>query len=218
MIRTRDLFSSFPEYLERVARECEYPWRLLDALPALVERLVREGIDGFSELAPGVLVGEGVTVAEGASIAPPAVIGRGTEIRHGAFLRGYVITGEGCVIGNSSEVKGSILLAHVQIPHYNYVGDSVLGNFAHLGAGAVLSNLKLEGGEVTVRAEREYPTGRRKLGAILGDGANVGCGAVLNPGTVICKGSVVYPLTSVRGTVPEGRIVKSSAEWVKKTE
>ncbi|MBQ4037741.1 MAG: UDP-N-acetylglucosamine pyrophosphorylase [Clostridia bacterium] len=173
-------------------------------------------MEGYRFLSEGVLVGEDVTIYPGATILPPAVIGKGTEIRPGAFLRGAVITGENCVIGNSSELKNCILLDRVQAPHYNYVGDSVLGNRAHMGAGSVCSNLKSDGKAVVIHGEEEYETGLRKVGAILGDGADIGCGCVLNPGTVVGKNTSVYPLTCLRGVYPADSIVKSQTNIVKR--
>lgn len=178
--------------------------------------LINEGIDGFAEIADGVLVGSNVKIYPTSTIEGPTVIGSGSEIRPGAFIRGGVITGENCVIGNSSELKNCILLENVQVPHYNYVGDSILGNKAHMGAGSICSNLKSDGKNVVVHGEKEYVTGLRKLGAILGDGADIGCGCVLNPGTVIGKGTSVYPLTCIRGVIDEFSIVKSSENIVKK--
>ncbi|MBO5196612.1 MAG: UDP-N-acetylglucosamine pyrophosphorylase [Clostridia bacterium] len=182
----------------------------------LVMQLQKTKIEGYSFISEGVLVGEGVTIHESVTIMPPAIIGSGTEIRIGAFLRGNVITGEGCVIGNSTELKNCILLDKVQVPHYNYVGDSVLGNKAHMGAGSICSNLKSDGKTVVIHGETEYPTGLRKIGAILGDGADIGCGCVLNPGTVVGKRTSVYPLTSLRGVYPSDCIVKSSSVVVKR--
>ena len=149
-------------------------------------------------------------------IIPPAIIGRGTVLRTGAFIRGPVIIGEGCVIGNSTEVKHSILLDNVQIPHYNYVGDSVLGNHAHLGAGAICSNLKSDKSNVVIHAETDIDTRQKKLGAIIADNVEIGCGCVLNPGTIIGKRTVIYPLTSVRGVYPADTIVKSSELSIKR--
>ncbi len=216
MLELKELFSAVPEYMEDLFARHTYPWELLPELRSFIESLVLSGLEGFSEYAQGVLIGEGVTVADTATILPPAIIGVGTEIRPGAYLRGCVICGEGCVIGNSSEVKNSVLLDRVQIPHYNYVGDSILGNRSHLGAGSVCSNLKNDGTDIVIHGKRDYATHLRKLGAILADGANVGCGCVLNPGTVIGRNSDVYPLTSVRGVVPQRSIVKSSGNIVRK--
>ena len=163
-----------------------------------------------------MLIGENVKISHTATIEPPAVIGSGTEIRPGAYIRGNVITGADCVIGNSSELKNCVLMEHVQVPHYNYVGDSVLGNGSHMGAGSICSNLKSGGGNITVHGDTEYATGLRKLGAILGDGADIGCGCVLNPGTVVGKNTNVYPLTSVRGVIGSHKIVKAMDNIVTK--
>ena len=149
--------------------------------------------------------------------AGDAVIGPGTEIRPGAYLRGNVITGPNCVIGNSSELKNAVLLEKVQVPHYNYVGDSILGNFSHMGAGSICSNLKSDGSNVVIRGDRDYETGLRKVGGILADHADIGCGCVLNPGTVIGKNTSVYPLTALRGVYPADCIVKSTDNVVKRT-
>lgn len=207
----RDLFELQDPLFAELFRGASYPWEVLSFLGDRLARLVKEGLDGYTEYAEGVLVGEGVTVAPTATILPPAILGRGTEVRPGAYLRGNVIAGERCVIGNSTELKNAILMDRVQVPHYNYVGDSVLGTGAHLGAGAICSNLKSGGGEVHVHADVDYPTGRRKLGAILGDGADVGCGCVLNPGTVIGRRTSVYPLVALRGVWGSDLIVKSAA-------
>lgn len=213
-VKTAELFSCEVPYLCDFFSAHEYPWQMLPEIKELAKKLVSEGIDGFTEIKPGVLVGKGVKIHESAVIEPPAVIGHGCEVRVGAYIRGNVITGENCVIGNSSELKNCILLSRVQVPHYNYVGDSVLGNRAHMGAGAICSNLKSDKGNIVVKSDEIYETGLRKFGAILGDGADIGCGSVLNPGTVIGRESSVYPLTSVRGVIPCVCIVKSSSEIV----
>lgn len=213
-VKTAELFSCEAPYLRDFFSAHEYPWQMLPEIKELAKKLVSEGIEGFTEIKAGVLIGRSVKIHESAVIEPPAVIGHGCEVRVGAYIRGNVITGENCVIGNSSELKNCILLSHVQVPHYNYVGDSVLGNRAHMGAGAICSNLKSDKGNVVVKSDEIYETGLRKFGAILGDGADIGCGSVLNPGTVIGRESSVYPLTSVRGVIPCGCIVKSSHETV----
>lgn len=166
--------------------------------------------DEFYMPCEGVLISRRATVADSALILPPAVILEGAEIRHGAYIRGNCFIGRGCVVGNSCELKNCVLFDRACVPHFNYVGDSVLGCGAHLGAGAITSNLKLDGGEVTVRiGDALIETGRRKVGALIGDGAEVGCNSVLNPGTVIGAGATVYPLLSVRGYVPHRSILKS---------
>ena len=213
-VKTSSLFLCRVPYLAPLFASCEYPWEMLPEIGALALRLVREGVDGFTLLGDGILVGQNVRIAESASLTGPLVIGHGSEIRPGAYLRGNVITGEKCVIGNSTELKNCILLDRVEVPHYNYVGDSVLGNRAHLGAGVVCSNLKSDKRNVIIRAEEPIPTGLRKCGAFVGDGAEVGCSSVLNPGTVIGQSTRVYPLTSLRGVIPPGMIVKSAGETV----
>ena len=145
-----------------------------------------------------------------------AIIGKDTELRPGAFLRGNVIVGEKCVVGNSSELKNCILLNHVQVPHYNYVGDSILGDYAHMGAGSILSNLKSGGKNIVIHGDKEYETGLRKIGGFLGEHADIGCGSVLNPGTIIGKNTQVYPLSMLRGCFPENSIVKSQDNVVDK--
>ena len=215
-VRTSELFHCKPQCLKAFFDESEYPWQLLPKIKEIVMQLHNTKIEGYSFISDGVLIGEGVTIHKSAVIIPPAVIGKGTEIRPGAFLRGNVIIGEGCVIGNSSELKNCILLDGVQVPHYNYVGDSILGNKAHMGAGAVCSNLKSDGRAVVIHGDEEYETGLRKIGAILGDGADIGCGCVLNPGTVVGKSTTVYPLASLRGVYPENCIVKSTTIVVKR--
>ncbi len=215
-VKTNELFDCKTPYLCELFDSCQYSWEMLPKIKDHINNLIKEGIPGFTEISEGVLVGENVKIYPTATIEAPAIIGNGTEIRPGAFIRGSVITGENCVIGNSSELKNCILLDKVQVPHYNYVGDSVLGNHAHLGAGSVCSNLKADGKPVVIHADEDYETGLRKIGAILADDADVGCGAVLNPGTVIGKGTSVYPLTATRGVYPGGCIVKSTDNIVKR--
>lgn len=215
-VKTKKLFDCKREYLSKLFEAHEYPWQILPEIKDYIKNLIKEGIPGFTELTEGVLVGENVKIYPTAVIEAPAIIGHGSEIRPGAFIRGSVITGENCVIGNSSELKNCVLLDKVQVPHYNYVGDSVLGNHAHMGAGSICSNLKADGKNVVIHGDEEYETGIRKIGGILADGADVGCGCVLNPGTVIGKNTSVYPLNSLRGVFPEGCIVKSMNNVVKR--
>lgn len=217
-VRVAELFDIEVPYIASLFDGAEFPWEVLPKIGAYCQRLIETGIEGFTEIMPGVLVGENVKIHPSAVIIAPAVIGAGTEIRPGAYLRGSVITGPDCVIGNSSELKNTVLMRRAQVPHYNYVGDSLLGNRAHMGAGAICSNFKSDGSNVVVRGDESYATGLRKMGAVLGDGAEIGCGCVLNPGTVIGKNTTVYPLTAVRGIVPAGVIVKSAAETVIKRE
>ena len=215
-VKTKDLFECKTSYLCYLFEGTEYPWEILPKLKDYIKELIKTGIPGYTEISEDVLVGENVKIYPNTTIEGPAIIGSGTEIRPGAFIRGSVITGENCVLGNSTELKNSVLLEHVQVPHYNYVGDSVLGNYAHMGAGSICSNLKADGKEVVIHAESDIQTGLRKIGGILADNADIGCGCVLNPGTIIGKGTSVYPLTSLRGVFPSGYIVKSSDNIVKR--
>ena len=191
---------------------------MLPKIKEHIAAIIARGLPDFTEIKAGVWIGKHVTIADTATIQAPAIIGHGTEIRPGAYLRGNVITGENCVLGNSSEIKNSILLDKVQIPHYNYVGDSVLGNRAHMGAGSICSNLKSDGKAVVIHGDTEYVTNLRKIGGILADGADVGCGCVVNPGTVIGKDTSVYPLTSLRGVYPAHCIVKAQTTVVERKE
>ncbi len=215
-VKTNELFECKNEYINKLFDNAEYPWEILKNLKEYINELILNGIDGFSEISNGVFVGDNVKIYPNTVIEPPAIIGKGTQIRPGAFLRGYVLTGENCVIGNSCELKSCVFLDNVQVPHYNYVGDSVLGNHAHMGAGSICSNLKADGKPVVIHGDKEYETGLRKIGAILADDSDIGCGCVLNPGTVIGKRTSVYPLTSVRGVVPADSIVKSMNNIVKR--
>ena len=166
---------------------------------------------------------EGVWIARSAEVAPsvhiegPAIIGEGAKLRHCAYLRPNVMIGAGATVGNSSEIKNAILFDGAQVPHFNYVGDSILGHRAHLGAGAILSNFRSDGANITVRAgELVIPTGMRKIGAFVGDFGEIGAGAVLNPGAVVGRRAMIYPLSSVRGFVPEQHIYKAADNMVPK--
>lgn len=215
-VRVAELFDCSVPYLKKLLDGCEYPWEMLPKLGKYIENLIKDGIKGFELLSDGVLVGKDVKIYENVTIEPPTIIGDCCVLRPGAFLRGNVILGENCVVGNSTELKNCVLLNRVQVPHYNYVGDSVLGNGAHLGAGAICSNLKSDKSTVRVKTDGGvYDTGIRKFGAALADNADVGCGCVLNPGTVVGKNTRIYPLVSVRGVIPADRIVKSAECSVK---
>ncbi len=173
----------------------------------------RGRLAGYVEKAPGVWVHKTAEIAPSAVLSPPCVVGANTEIRQGAFIRGSALIGENCVVGNSTEIKNAILFDGVQVPHFNYVGDSILGYKAHFGAGAVTSNVRGDKGQVKVDG---VDTGRKKVGAFVGDFAEIGCNAVLNPGVIIGKNSQVYPTACVRGIVPENSIYKNNGENIKK--
>ncbi len=215
-VKTVELFSTQNQYIKPFLSQFEYPWQALPEIKNYLKQLIENGVEGYTLIDGNILMGENVKIAPTAYIEGPAIIGANTEIRPGAYIRGTVIIGEKCVIGNSTELKNAILCDGVQVPHYNYVGDSVLGDKAHLGAGAICSNFKGDGSNVTVRGDQAYITGLRKLGAILGDRADIGCGCVLNPGTVVGKDSRVYPLNSLRGVYPENSIIKAVDNIVEK--
>jgi len=218
LVKTCELYECNVPYLKKLFSDSEYPWDMLPKIKDVIAELLKTGIEGFSELKPGVLVGKNVKIYEVVTIEAPAIIGHGTEIRPGAFIRGNVITGENCVLGNSTELKNAILLDKVQVPHYNYIGDSVLGNYAHMGAGSICSNLKSDGKAVVIHGDTDINTNLRKVGGILADRADVGCGCVINPGTVIGKNTSVYPLTALRGVYPANCIVKGQDKVVLRKE
>ena len=153
LVKTKELYASQPDYLVELFESCEYPWEMLPKLKGYIQALIEKGIPGYTLYAEGVLIGENVKIYPTATIEGPTIIGSGTEVRPGAFIRGSVITGEGCVMGNSSEFKNCVLLDKVQVPHYNYIGDSIMGNKAHTGAGTICSNLKSDGKAVVVHGD-----------------------------------------------------------------
>ena len=216
MLKIQELFDLTHSLAGDFLAGFTYPWEALphikDEILRLIDTLPREE---YREIAQQVWAHVSVKIALTASLAGPAILGPGTEVRPGAFIRGSALVGADCVVGNSTELKNVIIFDHVQVPHYNYVGDSILGYGAHLGAGAVTSNIKSDRTNVTVRdGDTRLETGLRKMGAILGDHVEVGCNSVLNPGTVIGPDSRVYPLSSVRGFVPARHIHKNSGEIV----
>ena len=192
----------------------EYPWQALDGIKALIvelgEKLPEED---YEQVAPQVWVHRSAVVAPTAFLGAPCIIGAETEVRHCAFIRGSALVGKGCVVGNSVELKNVILFDEVQVPHYNYVGDSILGFKSHMGAGSITSNVKSDKTLVVVKdKDKNYETGLKKFGALLGDEVEVGCNSVLNPGTVIGKNSNIYPTSMVRGVVPANSIYKKQGE------
>lgn len=194
-----------------------YPWEVLSDISDFIIQLGMQLGEDFEEIKPHVWVHKTAMLAPTASITGPCIIDAGTEVRHCAFIRGSALIGKDCVVGNSTELKNAVLFDHVQVPHYNYVGDSVLGYYSHMGAGSITSNVKSDKTLVTVKdGETVYETGRKKLGAILGDHVEVGCGSILNPGTVIGSGTNIYPLSSVRGVIPAGSIYKAQGEIAEK--
>lgn len=217
MLKTKELFSLDKTLAGEYLSHFEYPWQALKGIKEAIEKIGAGLSEEYTEISPCVWVHESVNIAPTAFIGAPAIIGEGTEIRHCAFIRGSAIIGKNCVIGNSTEVKNAIIFDSVQIPHYNYVGDSILGYKAHVGAGAITSNVKSDKSLIAVKFGAEkIETGLKKFGAMIGDYVEIGCNSVLNPGTVIGKNSNIYPLSSVRGTVPENSIFKGMNNIVTK--
>lgn len=218
MYTIHDLYSLEHTMAEAYLRQFTYPW---EALKGIQKEIIRIGEtlnkDEYDEISPQVWVHQSAKVAPTAYLGAPCIIGPDTEVRHCAFVRGSALVGVGCVVGNSTELKNVILFDGVQVPHYNYVGDSILGYKSHMGAGAVTSNVKSDKSLVVVRSsEGAIETGMKKMGAMLGDLVEVGCNSVLNPGTVIGRESNIYPLSSVRGVVPSHSIWKTGGVVVKK--
>ena len=193
-----------------------YPWEALKGIKELILTLGETLGEEYEQVQPQVWVHKTAKVFPSAYLGAPCIIGANTEVRHCAFIRGSALVGEGCVVGNSTELKNVILFDGVQVPHYNYVGDSILGHKAHMGAGSITSNVKSDKSLVVIHGDEDIPTGIKKVGAMLGDFVEVGCNSVLNPGTVIGRCSNVYPTSCVRGVVPENSIYKKNDTIVAK--
>ena len=196
----------------------EYPWEALSGLKAMISELGKTlSREEYDEIQPEIWVHKTAKIAPTASLNAPCIIGAETEVRQCAFIRGSALVGKGCVVGNSTELKNVILFDGVQVPHYNYVGDSILGFKSHMGAGAVTSNVKSDKSPVVVKSGSEtIPTGLKKFGAMLGDLVEVGCNSMLNPGTVIGRRTNIYPLSCVRGVIPPDSLYKTGGKIVKK--
>ncbi len=210
MIKTKELFSLEHTLAKDYLASYEYPWQALkDIKDFITETGHKLDKKEYEEAFPEVWIHKSAKIAPSAFIGAPCIIGMDTEVRHCAFIRGSALIGENCVIGNSTEVKNAIIFNCVQVPHYNYVGDSILGYKSHLGAGAVTSNVKSDKSPVKVKSGEEIiETGLKKFGAMVGDGVEVGCNSVLNPGTVIGRNTNIYPLSRVRGVIKENSIYK----------
>lgn len=220
MVTIQELF----DLKETIAKELfagkTYPWEVLSDISNFIVKFGATLSESeYEKKGDAVWIARSASVAPTAFIGGPCIIGRDAQVRHCAFIRGSAIVGEGVVVGNSTELKNVVLFNKVQVPHYNYVGDSILGYKAHMGAGSITSNVKSDKKLVVIKSgERQMETGRKKVGAFLGDEVEVGCGSVLNPGTIIGRGSSIYPLSSVRGVVPAGRIYKRQGEIAVKEE
>jgi NDP-sugar pyrophosphorylase family protein len=217
MFKPGDLFDLSQTAHAVIFEGCEFAWEALRKIADYIEGNLRPSLhnrcEGVAYVGERVFIGEGTVVEDGAMIKGPAIIGRNCRIRHNAYVRENVIVGDGCVVGNSTEIKNSLLFNQAVAPHFNYIGDSILGHKAHVGAGVVLSNVKSFSGNVTVDMDgRPFDTGLRKFGALLGDGAEIGCNTVLNPGSVIGRGAIIYPCTNWRGILPANMIAKNKTE------
>ena len=217
-LKNTELFEKGHSLAEKQIFECEYPWQVLPHIKEIILEIGKTlPADRYDNPSEGVWIAKSAKVSPSASISGPCIIGENTEIRQCAFIRGSALIGDGCVIGNSTELKNCIISDCCQVPHFNYVGDSILGYKSHMGAGSITSNVKSDKTLVCVRAgEERIETGLKKFGAMLGDFVEVGCNSVLNPGTVIGPHSNVYPLSSVRGAVPANSIFKAAGNIVSK--
>lgn len=216
MFKPVDLFDLRETEHAALFAGCEHAWEALGRIGSYLAEHLRPGLrnrcEGVAWIAADVQVGEGTVIEDGAMIRGPAIIGRNCRIRHNAYLRGDVLVGDDCVVGNASELKNVLLFNGAQVPHLSYVGDSILGYRAHLGAGVKVSNLKLDGSNVVLEFEgRRIDTGLRKFGALVGDRSDIGCNTVLNPGSVIGRRAVIYPGVNWRGVLPGGMIAKNRA-------
>jgi len=217
MFKAEDLFDLTQTEHAAIFDGCKFAWDALKKIEAHIaanlKPELRNKCEGRAFIGEQVFIGEGTVVEDGVMIKGPAIIGKNCQIRHNAYIRENVIIGDGCVVGNSSELKNELLFNGAQAPHYNYVGDSILGHKAHLGAGVKISNLKMFPGNIVVEVDGvPFDTGLRKFGALLGDGAEAGCNAVLNPGSILGRGAVIYPNVFWRGILPANTIAKNKAE------
>ena len=216
-IKIENMFTLEETIAKDLFEGATYPW---EVLPKIGEFIVKLGktlpTDKYEKIGDDVWIAKSATVFPSAYIHGPAIIDEEAEVRHCAFIRGNAIVGKGAVVGNSTELKNVVLFNKVQVPHYNYVGDSILGYRSHMGAGSITSNFKSDKSMVKVHGEEELETGLKKFGAMLGDDVEVGCNSVLNPGTVVCRNSNIYPVSCVRGVVPADSIYKNKTEIIKK--
>ncbi len=217
MITTKELYDLDHTMAGAYLAKYEYPWQALAGIKELIQELGAKLGEDYTEITPAVWVHKTAKIAPTAYLGAPCIIGAGTEVRHCAFIRGSALVGENCVVGNSVELKNVILFDNVQVPHYNYVGDSILGYKSHMGAGSLTSNVKSDKTLVVVKnGAEQIPTGLKKFGAMLGDHVEVGCNSVLNPGTIVGRNSNIYPTSCVRGVVPADSIWKTGGVIVKK--
>lgn len=209
-VKIQDLFTLEESIAGEYLKQFTYPWEALAGIHDLILELgPKLPKDRYDQVADDVWIAKSAHVFDSAYIHGACIIGENTEVRHCAFVRGDALVGNDCVVGNSVELKNVIIFNHCETPHYNYVGDSILGFHAHMGAGSITSNIKADRKNIIVKGKEQYVTGRRKIGAILGDWVEVGCNAVLNPGTVVGQHSQIYPTSCVRGVIPSWTIVRN---------
>ena len=214
-IRIEDLFDLEHTIAKTLFDGKEYPWEVLPEIKAYIVELGKSlDTENFDHPAEDIWIAKDAVVAPTACLNGPLIVDSGAEIRHCAFVRGSAVIGKKAVVGNSAELKNCVLFDGVQVPHYNYVGDSVLGYKAHMGAGSITSNVKSDKKNIVIHAENDIETGMRKIGAMLGDRVEVGCNSVLNPGTVVGRDAIVYPTSCVRGVIPENHIYKGEGRIV----
>jgi NDP-sugar pyrophosphorylase family protein len=217
MFKPADLFDFSQSDHAAIFDGCRNAWEALKKIEGYLAAHLKPELNNLCEgrafIGERVFIGKDTVLEDGVMIKGPAIIGRGCKIRHNAYIRENVIIGDNCVVGNSSELKNSLLFNGAQVPHFNYIGDSILGHKAHLGAGVKVSNFKLFPGNIMIELDgKPFDTGLRKFGALLGDGAEVGCNAVLNPGSILGRGAVIYPNVFWRGILPANMIVKNQAK------
>ena len=219
MYKTEELLDLNHTLAKEYLKQFEYPWMALKGIGDFIIKLGSTLDESYKLIKENVWVHETAKVFESAYIEGPCIIGPNSEVRHCAFIRGKALIGENCVVGNSCELKNVILFDNVQTPHYNYVGDSILGYKSHMGAGSITSNFRADKGQVIVHGDdHNYETGGNKMGAILGDFVEVGCNSVLNPGTIVGRNAQIYPVCCVRGVVKENAIYKEKDNIVEKIQ
>ena len=218
-MKTEEIFISNESIADNFIKSFKYPYEVLPNIKKFIMELGSSLGKDFNKIEDDIWIHKNAKVNKSAEIHGPCIIDDGAEIRCNAFIRGNVIIGKNCVFGNSCEIKNSILYDFVQVPHFSYVGDSILGSHSHMGASSIISNLKSDKKNIIIKCNEEiYETNMRKIGAFLGDYVEIGCGSILNPGTIVMPNSNVYPLTSVRGVIPSGVIVKDMKNIVRKEE
>ena len=218
-LKIKNLLNLDETIAKEIFRNVEYPWEVLPKISELIIKLGNSlNKEKYNQIEENIWVAKNAKIAKTACIMAPCIIDEEAEIRHSAYIRGNAIIGKGAVVGNSTELKNVILFNKVQVPHYNYVGDSILGYRAHMGAGSICSNVRSDKNQVTIKyKDKKIPTNLKKFGAILGDFTEIGCGTILNPGTIIGKNTRIYPLSSVKSYIEPNSIYKSQNEITRVT-